>query len=137
MPAPTPYSSGTVFGKMVKNVEWPVIRLFTLISKWLPEPSFNDTNKHNCHILIGVRDRLLDKWKKQGLNSEYRLNAIRTMFNMIIQKYDRDNVNGGYLDDMVREFKACDWIFRTDNDKKRIADALEKKEYDKIFDLMR
>lgn len=136
MPAATFYSSTPIFEKVIKKLEQPLVNMFALASKWLPKPTKETTNKHNAHILIDIRDSLLPRWN-QG---ELRNRAYLGMFNFLISKYDRDDVNGGYLDEIVREIKNSDWIFKqamTPQQRRAyIAKALDNKEFPKAMQVI-
>jgi len=113
--------------------------MFSIASKWITEPTKNNTNRFNCHQLIEIRDTLMEKWSKKAplCNSKVRLEAIRGMFNFIISKYERDNVNGSLLDDFFYEWAKRKWIFRDKAAKEDLFNAIEAKEYHKVMDLIR
>jgi hypothetical protein len=137
MPASTFYRSNPVYEKVINKLERPLVNIFALTDKWLPEPTKENTNKHNCHVLIEIRDALMGRWFKD--RTALRARAIRAMFNFIISKYDRDNVNGGYLDDVLKEWSGKRWVFRDENpetNKKRIAELLDEKKFDEVMDLI-
>ncbi len=137
MPASTFYRSTPVYEKVVNKLERPLVNIFAMTGKWLPEPTIENTNKHNCHVLIEIRDILLSRWFKD--QTALRARAIRAMFNFIISKYDRDNVNGGYLDDFLKEWSSRAWVFKdekNEKNKKRIAELLDKGKFSEVMDLL-
>ena len=132
MPAATFYSSTEFYQRVIDKVEMPLVKLFSFASKWLPEPTIENTNKYNAHLLIGMRNTLIKKWF--GEKTHIRAKAIRAMFNFIISKYDRDNINGGYLDDFLAEWAKSDWIFGRNEE--ALLKALGNKEFDKVLQLV-
>jgi len=141
MPAATLYSSTSLYEKVEKRIESPLIKLFSFASRWLTDVTIENTNKYNSHILIAIRDILLEKWFGEGQFVEVRAKAIRAMFNFIISKYDRDNTNGGYLDDFFAEKEKHDWQYKADFGKsnhlqKALVEALSGGEYDKVLGLI-
>ena len=136
MPAATLYSSTGLKEGVIDRLERPLLRLFGFAAKWLTEPTLENTNKQNCHTLVGIKDKLLKKWFADEAHDTNRAKAIRAMFNFIISKYDRDNANGGYLDDFIAEAKACDWIFREETTDTDLVSALDNRQFDKVFDMI-
>ena len=162
MPASTPYSSNNKLMEFIKDkFEAPIVTIGILVAKILPEPTINNTNKHNTHLLIGLRDWFLDHDETPHPRHE----AYRGLFNAIISKYDRDDHHARRLDEFLRKWLETDWQFkgteivywRQDGDEfkdevliqkdaikrldshdldEALLKALDDKEYDKVLGLI-
>ena len=149
MPAATPYSSsGKLQDFITARMEKPLVALLVFISKRLPEPTRNNTNKYNTHLIIYLRD-----WFEERDETPVRHEAYRGLFNFLAYKYDRDNHHADRLDEVLKEWLKTDWQFKEGGRptvywkqdeptserprlQKALVEALNNGEFDKVLGLI-
>lgn len=173
MPAANLFTTKAIQDHLVKNVQKPFVAIFTALSAnprnfwelvklawWgyktiremqkLPRPEISNTNKHNVHILLGIRDDFLAHDSPNG--SRHKM--FDGFLSFVAQKYDWDDYMSKRLDYWLRKWKESDWIFTgkhpetdwilNEADKKEptyirqeaLKEALNKKEWPKVLNLI-
>jgi len=136
---------------IISWIDNPLEWFFRIIANRLANPTKENTNKYNTHILIDMRDEFL---KHQEGNSRYE--AWRGIWNIFIVKYETSNYYSDRFDHVLQLCFGKDWLYlegkipcgmwdREDsgdvrhpvpNRKMRVVEALNNKEYDKVLQLI-
>ncbi len=133
---------------ILSKLDKPIEKLFRMIARELPEPTKESTNKYNTHILIDMRDVVLKK-----IEGTSRYEAIKGLWNTLIVKYDGSDYYADLIDEILLLWIQTDWLWIEGKQscelwrrgkakidpiihKKAIAEALNKREFGKVFQLM-
>lgn len=129
MPLASLFTTKPVQKTLIKDIQKPIVDTFSVLysaprntrfillvlievikTLWhiyrLPRPTKANTNKHNTHILIELRDWFLEHEHPNSM----RRAMYDGLLSFVAQKYDWDGYNGSRLDAWLRQWKKSDWI---------------------------
>lgn len=92
---------------VIEKVKAPLLKAIVTLATRYPEPTIENTEKHNSHVLIAIRDRFFEH------NRILRNALFRALWRVLISEYEHDLEYSARIDflveALVKEVQVGNW----------------------------
>jgi hypothetical protein len=91
-------------GYVIEKIKAPLLMAIVKYCKRYPEPTRENTTRHNTHILLNIRDKFFSYETNRG-----RRELFEAAWRMLIAEYEHDRYYGDLFDWLIEEISKSDW----------------------------